>query len=62
MKIPRLTTKALDAIADALAAALAGEEGEGDMAGTSFADLEQAQRWVRAEKARRASRKRARTP
>lgn len=51
-----LTNAALDAINAALAAALAGEEGEGDMAETAFADLERAQEWVYAEKARRAKR------
>jgi len=42
----RLTKRLLDAMDAALTAALAGEEGEGDMADTSFKDLEDAASWV----------------
>lgn len=42
----RLTTRRLQAMASALAAALAGEEGEGDMEGVSHHDLDAAAEWV----------------
>ncbi|UIJ43750.1 hypothetical protein LZK98_11675 [Sphingomonas cannabina] len=42
----KLTLKRLRAMEGALNAALAGPEGEGDMADTSFADLEAALAWV----------------
>lgn len=48
-KSPPLTNKILDAMNAALAAALAGEEGEGDMADTPHEDLRAAQAWVQAQ-------------
>jgi hypothetical protein len=54
---PVLTNAALDAIVDSANAHLAGEEGEGDLAGTRFADLRRARDWAVAERERRAERK-----
>lgn len=51
----RLTARVLDAINAALSAALAGLEGEGDMADTPFRDLEDAQTWVHQQLAKRAT-------
>jgi hypothetical protein len=42
----RLTKRLLDAMNDALSAALGGEAGEGDFADTPFRDLDDAQTWV----------------
>jgi hypothetical protein len=53
-----LTAAALGAMNSAVSAALSGEEGEGDCADVTFADLERAQDWIHAEYARRAKRRR----
>lgn len=49
----RLTKRLLNAMNDALTAALSGEEGEGDMADTPHRDLEDAATWVSQQLAKR---------
>lgn len=49
----KLTLKKLRAMEAALNIILAGEEGEGDAAGTPFSDFEAALDWVQAQIARR---------
>lgn len=56
MKRVVLTDRALSAIFAALAAQLAGPEGEGDCADTPHADFERAQARVASERRRRARR------
>lgn len=57
----RLTKRLLNAMNDALSAGLAGCEGEGDLADTSFADMDDAQTWV-AEQLRKRATKSPRSP
>lgn len=52
-KRPTLSLAALDAMDAAIAAQLAGEEGEGDCAHVTHASLRAAHSWVGAERARR---------
>lgn len=52
-RTPPLSLAALDAMLSAVAAALSGEEGEGDCAEVKHEDLRTAKRWIHAERTRR---------